>query len=227
MRLAAPSPKIDPAMRSTLEPHEIRFLLVRHGETESNVARTYTGWTNTPLSPRGREQAQAVAERLASFPVSAVYASDLDRAAQTAAGIASAHGLPMTLDPRLRERNYGLLEGMEFRTACERFPELFPEPDRYATDGTLPEGESVADVRERVASFVDEAIHHGRGRTIVVVSHAGVLRMFLGALLDLPRQAIRGVCCDNTSLSAFRHGRHGWQLELWNDTAHLDGRRAE
>lgn len=211
-------------MRSTLEPHEIRLLLVRHGETESNVARTYTGWTNTPLSPRGREQAQAVAERLASFPVGAVYASDLDRAAQTAAEIASVHRLPVTLDPRLRERNYGLLEGMEFQAARERFPKLFPEPDRYAADCTLPEGESVPDVRERIASFVGDMAHCGRRGTIVIVSHAGAIRMFLGALLDLPLQAIRGVCCDNTSLSAFRNGRHGWQLELWNDTAHLESR---
>ena len=88
------------------------IFLVRHGETVDNARRIMQGQTHGMLNEHGREQAEGVAERLASEKIDAVVASDLRRAIQTAEIISARHGLPVTTTPLLRERDWGSFTGL-------------------------------------------------------------------------------------------------------------------
>src|SRR3954469_18439411 len=88
------------------------LLLVRHGETDWNAEGKLQGHTDRPLNDYGRRQAEALAERLAEERVDAVYARDLARTRETAEIVGARLGLPVVLDPDLRERNWGTWEGL-------------------------------------------------------------------------------------------------------------------
>jgi 2,3-bisphosphoglycerate-dependent phosphoglycerate mutase len=136
------------------------LLLVRHGETDWNAEHRWQGHTDVPLNERGREQARALAEQLAAEPVDAIYASDLSRARATADTVAARLGLPVTVDPDLREIDVGSREGLTGEEVGER--EWDGEPhDAHA---------------ERVLRAVHRiAAAHPTGR-VLVVAHGGCLR---------------------------------------------------
>ena len=99
-----------------------QILLARHGETDWNRNGRVQGHTDIPLNATGIAQAQALAERLAGEPLAAVFASDLERARVTAAAVAARHELPVSIDPDLREKNFGSWEGLTDGEIAERFP---------------------------------------------------------------------------------------------------------
>jgi broad specificity phosphatase PhoE len=136
------------------------LLLVRHGETDWNAEGRLQGHTDRPLNEYGRRQARALAERLAGDDISAVYASDLSRARETAEILAAPLGLPVVLEPGLRERNWGSWEGL---TGSER--------DRVEYVGEAPEEHA-----ERVLAAVRAIADRHVGEKIVVVTHGGSLR---------------------------------------------------
>jgi broad specificity phosphatase PhoE len=142
------------------------LLLVRHGETDWNAEGRLQGHTDRPLNDVGRRQAAALAERLAGDGITAVYASDLSRARETAAILAARLELPVVLDPDLRERDWGNWEGL---TGGER--------DRVEFEGETSEAH-----RDRTLSAVQRIVErHPEGR-IVVVTHGGSLRRLQAAV---------------------------------------------
>ena len=106
------------------------LILVRHGETLWNRERRMQGQTDTPLSAIGRAQAQAVGQRLARHPFVALYSSDLTRAWDTAAAIARASGREVRREPALRERTFGVFEGLTYEEMAQRYPD---EHARFST----------------------------------------------------------------------------------------------
>ena len=136
------------------------LLLVRHGETDWNAAGRLQGHTDRPLNEHGREQARALAEQLAGDGLAAVYASDLVRARETAEIVGGRLGLPVLVDPDLREKNWGSWEGL---TADERIHVEF-------------EGESAEEHRERVVGAVARIAERHPGQRVLVVTHGGSLR---------------------------------------------------
>jgi broad specificity phosphatase PhoE len=159
------------------------ILLARHGESDWNVARRWQGHADRPLTDKGREQARALAERLARVELDAVYSSDLRRAADTAAEVARAQGLEVQQLVELREVDVGSWSGLTRAEAEERFPEGvarwregFPGWD---------DGETYEAMTERVLGAVLRiAAEHEHGR-VLVVSHGGPLRAFHAAALGL------------------------------------------
>lgn len=142
-----------------------RLWLVRHGATAWGEAGRLTGRTDLPLSPAGREQARALGTRLAGRAFDGVWTSDLTRAAETAA-LAWGEAIP---DPRLREVDFGALEGM-------RWDELSAEDrERLLAFEGAPGGERVADLRRRVVGFLG-GLDGGRH---LVFTHGGVIRLLL------------------------------------------------
>src|ERR687894_931603 len=101
------------------------ILLARHGETDWNAERRWQGHTDRQLTPRGREQARALAERLADTDLEAVYASDLSRARETAAAVAERQELEVRTLPELREVDVGSWAGLTKTEALERFPDAY------------------------------------------------------------------------------------------------------
>jgi probable phosphoglycerate mutase len=145
-------------------------MLVRHGETDWNAEGRLQGQTDRPLSDFGRRQARQLAEELAGDQVEAIYSSDLSRARETAKIVAERLGLPVVLDPDLREKNWGTWEGL---TAVER-------------DCVEFVGESTAAHQERMLRalrWISER-QPADGR-VLVVTHGGSMRRVQAAALGM------------------------------------------
>ena len=161
-----------------------RLVLVRHGETDWNVAGRLQGASDIPLNENGRAQARAAAPELARmFTVDTVICSQLSRAVETATIIADAVGASVVIDERLQERAYGVWEGLSEEERCAEHPD---ENDRWER-GEEPriEGyESHVAVRDRaMAAIADLA---GGDGTHVIVSHGSTTRVLVTALLGVP-----------------------------------------
>lgn len=161
------------------------FYFVRHGESEGNAARVFTGQRDSPLTARGREQAEVVAEALAKVKFDRIVSSDLSRTRDTAEAIAKRHGIPVEIIPELREINVGNRTGTPFDEA-RGLP-------NWSDDGFVawPGGETLDQVLARTLGAIGRLTRESRGKTILVVGHGGVNRIllshFLGILPKLDR----------------------------------------
>jgi probable phosphoglycerate mutase len=140
------------------------LLLARHGETDWNRELRIQGHSDVELNDEGRAQARALAEELAGVALAAVYSSDLSRARETAEIVAAGRGLPVQVDPDLREREYGSWEGLT-RAEIER---RFGSHARH-------DGESDEAVRGRMVGAVSRIVAANPGARVLVVSHGGAL----------------------------------------------------
>lgn len=155
----------------------MRITAVRHGETNENVAMIVQGQLLGTLSPAGQQQIARLGSQLANQQFDAVYSSDLERCRQTADAIMQYHpGLPVTYDPRLRERSMRPFEGRKFADM---------DWD-WSLDGQLnhktPEGETWQDVLDRTADFLHDISQYHAGQEVLLVTHGGPLRAMLALI---------------------------------------------
>jgi len=162
-----------------------RVLLARHGRTAWNDEGRVQGWAPVPLDDVGREQATALGEHLAATEaVDHVVASDLRRTVETARRIRRSVDAPLTVDRDWRERDFGVLQGLDGGTLFGEFPEFaLSEVGRLAMEGTPEGGESLLDARERVLGAWDRLGDDHEGETVLVVTHGGPIRLVLAHLL--------------------------------------------
>lgn len=197
------------------------FLIVRHGETDWNVAGRLQGWRDSPLTDNGRTQAAAVAARLAGEPIDALVASDLGRTQETAAPIAAGLGLPVALDPGLRERCYGILEGMTWSEIEHRHSEAYRRLIARDQDYGVLEGESGIEFRDRVFdAFERLAAVHGEAQ-VAVVTHGGVLGIVYRRAHQIALEMPRTFVVPNAGLNRVRIEGRRWTIEAWADVGHL------
>jgi probable phosphoglycerate mutase len=201
---------------------ETELILVRHGETAWNRERRMQGHVDTVLSQAGREQAAALAERLARMRFAALYTSDLRRARDTAGAIAARTGHAVLCDPRLRERAFGLFEGLTVEEIRARYPLEFERFSARDPDFTVPGGESARAFRRRTLECLEEIARRHAGATVVVVTHGLVLDAVYRLACGLPHDVPRGVPLLNGSLNRFAWDGQRWRLEAWGDVAHLE-----
>jgi alpha-ribazole phosphatase/probable phosphoglycerate mutase len=166
--------------------------LIRHGETVGSEARRYKGTLDVPLSEEGARQAARLADYLGERAkgAAALYTSPLSRSARTAEPIARALGLEPQAVPALRERHFGLWEGMSFDEIGAAYPDAFRDwandPLRHRPVG----GESTLEVRDRAVGAIEEILKRHEGGTVVVVAHGGVNRVALCHFTGLPLENI-------------------------------------
>ena len=144
--------------------------LIRHAESEANAGGTVAGWTDAPLTARGRAQAAALREVVRPDEYSGVWSSDLSRARDTA----NIAGFDPIEDPRCRELNFGDLEGEAWNVVLNGYADRFVDFENYGAPG----GENMAQMTSRVLEFLDE-LSPGRH---VVFCHGGVVRVVLARL---------------------------------------------
>ena len=145
------------------------LLLVRHGETDWNAVGRLQGHTDRPLRDYGRRQARQLADELAEEEVEAIYASDLARARETAEIAGKRLGLPVVLDPDLREKDWGTWEGL---TPVER-------------DRVEFVGESTEAHQERILRALRRIAKRHPGGRVLVVTHGGSMRRVQTAALGM------------------------------------------
>jgi 2,3-bisphosphoglycerate-dependent phosphoglycerate mutase len=200
---------------------ETTLIVVRHGETAWNREKRMQGTTDTPLSELGQAQARALGRRLTGRDFAALYASDLCRARDTASIIAEHTGRKLIVDSRLRERCFGIFEGLTAGEIEERFPAehaLFASRD---PDYEVPGGECARMFAERCLGCLSEIADRHRGKEIVVVTHGLVLDSLYRAAEKLAHGERRPVPLINASINLFGHDAGRWRLVLWGDVDHL------
>lgn len=200
---------------------ETTLIVIRHGETAWNRERRMQGTTDTPLTDVGRAQAQALGRRLGGHGFTALYSSDLSRARDTACVIAAHTGRAVVADPRLRERRFGIFEGLTAVEIQSRYPE---EHARFASrdaDYAVPGGESARSFTQRCLGCLSEIADCHRGEEVAVVTHGLVLDVLYRAARGLDHGAPRPVPLINASLNLFGYGAGTWRLVLWGDVSHL------
>jgi broad specificity phosphatase PhoE len=200
----------------------LRLIVVRHGVTEWNAMGRMQGHSDIPLSPRGILQAQAVADRLADVSLTAVYASDLSRAAETGRHIAARHGLDIVTLPELRETMLGDWEGLTddeivalgdgARLADYRCDPVTCRP---------PNSEPIEEIYRRIVAAKSLIAERHECGTVVVVGHGGSLRALFAEAIRAPVRCMFGFRLDNASISVIDYRPVRSWLTLLNDTHHL------
>ena len=208
-------------------PQATHVLLIRHGQSEGNAERRFGGHTATPLSPRGRTQANATAETLKNDLITAIYSSDLARAMETARPLANLTGLPVHGTNAFRERSVGVLEGLTFEDAAQQHPEQYAALLRRDFEHVLTGGESYRQLLDRARQKLDEIIAQNRGGKIAVFSHTGticILVLHMMGALDSPELKPVWISSANCGITRFELRDDGFVRVLnVNDTSHLLG----
>jgi broad specificity phosphatase PhoE len=202
----------------------MRLILIRHGETARNAGGIALGRDDVPLNDRGRLQAQCVTSRLAGEPIAAVYASPLQRAVDTATPLAEALRLTIEVQPPLIEMDIGELEGMDFATLRQHYPDFLQRwlSDDVA-DAVMPGGESLAQVQERAWATIDALREARDDDTVAVVSHNFVILTLLCRALDLPLARFRRLRQDLGGISWVELDAERARVVTMNETSHLQG----
>jgi broad specificity phosphatase PhoE len=193
------------------------MVLVRHGETDANRAGLLLGRADPPLNERGRQQADALAVAFRREPAPLIVTSPLTRAQETAARIAAATGADVETDPRLTELDYG---AWDQRPLTEIPADV---ATRWRADPTFapPGGESLAELRARIAPCEVALRTRSRDGTAIVVSHVSPIKAMILVALDLADVFAWRLRLDVASISRLGPGPSGPVLVTFNETGHL------
>ena len=156
----------------------MKLYIARHGETPWNVENRVSGRTDVPLTEKGVEQARLLARNAMGKGIQVIIASPLLRARQTAQAVSEAIGVPIELDERLIELDFGSFEGgprsdPDFQYTRAQFPTRYPG------------GESAFQLAHRVYSCLEDVKRKYAGKTVLLVCHGGVCRMVRSYFMDL------------------------------------------
>ncbi|MDD2721439.1 MAG: histidine phosphatase family protein [Gallionella sp.] len=198
-----------------------RICFIRHGETDWNVVKRIQGQTDIPLNDTGRKQALAMAFNAGHHDFNAIYCSDLMRTVETANALAERRDLKVKTLPLLRERHYGIFQGITAVEGLQRHPEAHACYMARDLNYDFEIGESMLSFETRVKAAVEHLCRHHTGETIVAVTHAGVLDILYRHATGRPLHTPRDFVIPNCALNWFHFDGQGWHLEAWDDHHHL------
>ncbi len=200
------------------------ILLTRHGQTEWNREVRYRGQLDVPLNATGERQAAALAERLAAYPVAAIYSGPLQRAVRTGQICAERLGLTPQVLPGLLDTSFGEWQGLTPAEVDARYPELHRRYLTTPADVHFPGGENLAAVQQRAVAALETSIARHPEQTIVLVAHMGVNKVLLCAVLGLDLNHFWALRQDTCCLNIFRtQGPGQYEIVTLNDTCHMQG----
>lgn len=211
--------------------HSTDLLIIRHGETDWNALQRLQGWSDISLNEIGTNQAvhlsnylqEQYLEKIYSergLKPTRIYASDLQRAIQTATPLANKLSIEINIEPNLRERNYGKLEGKNWREALgHQDKQQQVTPKDFASD---LEVENLDIFSKRIQLGLNGIVERYPGELVVIISHGGTLdmmwRYFRGLSLDAQREVLQR----NTTINHVCFNDGLWQLLDWGHKAHLE-----
>jgi len=197
-----------------------RFILVRHGETQSSLERRFAGSTDVDLTQTGRDQVAALARRLRPVRVDVMHVSPLRRCVQTAEAITAVTGRKAEITPDIRECAFGEWENLTLAEVLESWSD---DMQRWIADESVcpPGGESWHELGERVERWFADAAARYEGRTVLAVTHGGPI-IWLGRFLTAaPREAMGVFMVDTASISVVQIADGRRRIRVWNDASHL------
>lgn len=200
------------------------LILIRHGETDWNRALRFQGQTDIPLNAVGHAQAERLAGRLAAETVHAVVSSDLQRAVQTAMPAAARFGLDIATDAGLREQSFGVAEGFTSAEIRQQRPDAWARWTSFQADQSFDQGESTRQFHTRSLAALRSLAAAHIGKTLLVVTHGGVLDMVFRTARALSLDGPRLAEIPNAGFNRVQVADDGSiELMVWADTNHLEG----
>jgi len=199
-------------------PRPTQLALIRHGEVEAAYQRVFGGRIDMNLSPRGHEQAAALAKWLGRQPIDAVYASPMKRVQQTLAPFAAAHSWTdrTVVVPELREVDFGDWTGLSWETVAKQFGvsafQWLTELER----GGIANAENSLSYRARIGDFLRDTLPKHPGQNVAVFCHGGVIRMILSVLLEVPLPRMAGFEIDYASVTNIAILPHKAEVQFLN-----------
>lgn len=202
---------------------QTKLIVIRHGETVWNVEGKKQGQMDSPLSALGIDQAKALAERLGSEEFTSIYASDLGRASETARYIAARTNRELILDEDLRERNFGVFQGL---TEVQMKADFSAEYKLHLADRVnyvIPEGESLLGFYQRGTDCLNKLTVRHAGENIAVVTHGGIIDGWFRYIFQIPLNTPRRAKLWNASINCIVYDSafNGWTLHTWGDVNHI------
>jgi broad specificity phosphatase PhoE len=192
---------------SRKEPLPCRVVLVRHASARGQGR--FLGQQDAPLSAIGRRQLAALVRKLRSYTIDAIYCSDLSRAVATAAAIARRRKVAPAIRPQLREAKFGLWEGLAWDEVVEQFPAMARRWVSGRSALTAPGGEPLPRFKQRIARELIRIVAAHPGRCVVVVTHAGVIRVAIGTALGMADRNLFRIAQSPCAVNVVDYFRHG------------------
>lgn len=188
----------------------MKLYVIRHGESEGNREAVFSGWFQHNLTEKGREDARKAGEILSGIPFDKVYSSDLYRAIDTAK-IALPH-LECEATPLIKELNVGIIQGMTYSEAREKYGPLYRKPggNDYSEIG----GESREDIQKRLIKFLS-IVESSPYENVAAFCHGGVMRNFLKLIVGKDTD-VNKFDCGNCCIAVFEYKNGNWILKHWN-----------
>ena len=200
------------------------LIVIRHGESEGNKGGYFTGNVNVSLTDMGRKQALMVRDYLKEYKIDKVYSSDLDRAYETALPIAEYHGVEVEKRPGIREINGGKWERMVYADIKEQYGDEYNVWLEDMGNALCTDGESVAQLSERVEKEINSIIAENEGKTIAVVCHGTPIRALACIWKNVDIQDMQDVpWVSNASVSVVKYSDISIppEIVLYGYTEHL------
>ena len=197
--------------------------LIRHGETMWNREKRLQGHIDIGLNDAGYWQAECLAKHMAGKNLAAVISSDLSRAIDTAKPIAEHHELDLIFDPALRERHYGIMQGLSHQEIADNHPRNHLAWKNREVDFQPESGESLQQFYNRVVGAVKHWAGTYPDQEIAVVAHGGVLDCLYRASARMALDAPRTWQLGNAAINRVLFNGEGFVVIGWNDHGHLEG----
>lgn len=196
-----------------------RLILIRHGETDKNIAgRVHSSHDPEELNEAGKQQLLQTVQRLKELSPVKIYSSKEKRAVQSAELLAQGLGLSTEAIDDMQERDWGELSGMAWSEIKATLDPMTLE-ERYTY--IPPQGESWKEVEERLITVIGKILNDCPDKTVVVVTHGGAIRILMPYLLGAPKEESFKYDPDNASLTIFDHENGKFISVTVNDTSHL------
>lgn len=202
------------------KPKPTTVLFIRHGENDWTETNKLAGRSPAVhLNEYGRQQAEALGQRLADAPIKALYVSPLERTMETAAEIAQHHdGLEITPYPGILEVDYGEWQGAEIKKLSE--DEMWPVIQRYPTGARFPGGETMFQMQARMVQAINDLVQTHPGETIAVVGHADLIKSAVAHYLGVHFDLFQRITVSTASVTGVSFETLGPRVLMVNDTSH-------
>lgn len=189
------------------------IIMVRHGQSESNVKKTFTGQLNAPLTETGRKQALRMAQYLDKYRLDKIYVSSLERAVETAQPIALRQNCPLEKRDELMEINSGLWQGLTFTEIAEKYPQTYEAWRENIGLATPDGGETCKELYDRVTAFFKNVLEEPE-ETVCLVCHATPIRMMESFILAGSADGAQGISwVPNASVTVYAYDKKFTEVE--------------
>lgn len=199
-----------------------KLFLIRHGETQWNVESRAQGSQNIQLSEKGIFQAKLLANRMKDYKIDCIYASNLDRAYETAKLLGNALNVDVITMSELKEMSFGKWEGLTNAQIQESYGDHYIVWRSKPHEANIPDGENLLDVQKRALEAVHKIISHNKNKNIVIVSHGVTIKSIILGIMDMDLSNFYKIRQDNTCINIIEYTDYGPVMVKLNDTAHLE-----